>query len=578
MRAKHNRLFLLAVISLCFGHRSYSADPRDFFRDAVNELLKEESSKDPNEGSFGKGPIPLAEPKSGIPPECHPHKLEEDGLEKYENPAQYSRFISNYFNKCSQYLTEGNSRGLVALFKFATTEYDLSKNPQMTKQQLTLSDGSKVEAYIGTKDTTTARPWVILKCGVFCDVTSSASTLNFVINFFDQSPFNVIFLSNHTGNLHIKLNSALTLGGFYEVYDYYDVAHWLKYQSSYSQTVDSIHAIGVSLGGSGAMAVSHLSNLYRSREGKPIFSSTTAICPVVNLGPTLNDMYADTFKGKLFTRLTWKYLKDAAPYLKDAQDYLGAKNPPPADKFPSMLSDIVLRYGSRWDHSFPPGRDARTPDSVKTFWEINHFSSEKSPTEIPTLAWASHDDHIVNFDLNTKTLLEGQVLSPNQGAVGLDYGDHCGFDTTYGFGATTAVLKTFILNNSPNFKNRRHYDMQPFPLPPPTLTGAELHLRQWWVATENTDSVTLFFETFNPTLGLSCRMANAYKSPSNCKRVLSQQIPIKALERFGLRVPANSTEAQILSRQLNGNARLAYGTKPIDGTILPPTTITWLDY
>ncbi len=574
-------LFLLAALTLNTSITKANG-ASDFFRELVDELAKEDAKqKDPNHRPIStlQGPIPLGDQKGAIPPECHPQEFQRKALADYENPNQYSLLIRSYFNKCSKYLTEGNSKGIPALLKFAMTEYDLSKNPLINKQELILSDGTKVEAYIGVKDLATPRPWVIVKCGVFCDISSSASTLNYVINFFDQSPFNVIFLSNHTGNTHIKLNSALTIGGFYEVHDFYDVGHWLKYQSPYQITVDSIHAAGVSLGGSAAMAVSHLSSLYRSSDGRPIFNSTIAICPVVNLGPTLKDMYADTIKGKLFTRLTWKYLQDAAPYLNDAKDYLAQKNPPSSEKFPLMLSDIVLRYGLRWEHSNPPGRNSATsPGTITELMSLNHFSENSRQLLVPTLAWASHDDHVVNFELNTKTLIDSSDQVPEQGAVGVDFGDHCGFDTTYGFSATTAVLQSFILNNSPNFKAQRQTRSIMFPVKPPAFTRAEIQLRQWWIAEEKKDSVTLYYETFNPTLGLSCRFASPFTSSSLCRRTVSQSIPISSLSEIGIKVPSNATEAQILSRQLNNLVRLTRGGKPIDGTISLPSTITWHDY
>lgn len=581
MRLNIWNLLLSAALTLNTSSAK-AGNGSDFFRELVDELAKNDAMKK-NADRISiptiHGPIPLGDPKGAVPPDCHPQEFQRRALLNFENAHQYSQFVQAYFNRCGNFLTEGNSRGIHALLKFAMTEYDLSQNPQIKKEDLSLSDGSKVEAYIGIKDLKTVRPWVIVKCGVFCDITSSASSLNFVINLFDQSPFNAIFLSNHTGNTNIKLNGALTLGGFYEVYDLYDIAHWLKYQSPYRDTVDSVHATGVSLGGSAAMAVSHLSSLYRSREGRPIFSSTTAVCPVVNLGPTLKDMYSNTTKGKLFTRLTWKYLKDASPYLLDAQDYLSAKNPPTAEKFPLMLSDIVLRYGTRWERTSPPGRSsATTPGTINELMQLNHFSLKTPRLEVPTLAWGSHDDHVVSFDLNTKTLLESSEQGPDQGAVGVNFGDHCGFDTTYGFSATTAVLQSFILNNSPNFKSRRHQRSIAYPVKPPRFMHGEIHLRQWWIAEEKKDTVTVYFETFNPILGLACRLVNPFDSTSSCRRTYSQKIAIRDLQELGAKVPSNATEAQILSRQLNHLIRLTQGGQAIDGTIFRPSAITWYDY
>ncbi len=59
---------------------------------------------------------------------------------------------------------------------------------------------------------------MISKCGVFCDVTESPGSLSIAMNLFDQSPFNIILVSNHTGAKHIQNNASLFMGGYYEAY------------------------------------------------------------------------------------------------------------------------------------------------------------------------------------------------------------------------------------------------------------------------------------------------------------------------------------------------------------------------
>ncbi len=153
--------------------------------------------------------------------------------------------------------------------------------------------------------------------------------------------------------------------------------------------------------------------------------------------------------------MTWKYFKDAAPYLNEAQDYLDSYFPPKAELFPQMLTDIVLRYGEIWERTSPPGRTAPIPTGTSDFLDKNQFSqSGEIPLEIPTFAWASADDNVVNFDLNTKTLIDASNSPSTLGALGLAYGDHCGFATAYGYATTTAVLQSFVINNSPHFKSR----------------------------------------------------------------------------------------------------------------------------
>lgn len=582
-----NKSLIIMLISFIvfYGPMSSAAENGswDFLRAFSEELVKSNDDLKASKSSLIKSSldnIPLAEPKGSIPPHCNPHQFTSQALAQYQNANQFGHFTKSYFDECSKYLTSGNILGILGLVKFSTIKYDVTKNPLIKPVTLTLSDGSKLESYIGVKDYTTARPWIILKCGVFCDITTSPSMYNFVINFFDQSPFNILFVSNYTGADYIKANSSLRLGGSYEVYDFYDIAQWLKYESPYKETVDSIHAVGVSLGGSAAMAVGKLSHLYRSKYTEEnLFNSSTAICPVVNLEPTLHDMYGDTRKGKIFKFLTWKYLMDAAPYLDKAHDYLDSKTPPKAELFPPMLTDIVLRYGVPWEQAEPPGRISWIPENAVNFLRKNHFVEDYGKTlTVPTLAWASKDDHVVNFDLNTKTLLNLSNPPSTLGTVDIEFGDHCAFDTSYGYGATTTVLQSFILNNSPNFKTKSKLVSIELPFSAPLLSNKEIHMKQWWTTKTHSSEITLNYETFDPTLHYSCHYIKPYKSNYICRRHYVQSFSIEALQTLGIKIPQNETESQILTRKLNGMMRVSNFSNPIDGTHLAPTHLVWRDF
>jgi hypothetical protein len=243
-----------------------------------------------------------------------------------------------------------------------------------------------------------------------------------------------------------------------------------------------------------------------------------------------------------------------------------------------MLGDIVLRYGIPWEKSNPPGRSAPLPTGIDDLMEKNNFAYDNHRPDVPTLAWASFDDHIVNYSLNTKTLVDNSNPYTEQGAVGLEYGDHCGFVSAYGFSATTAVLQSFILNNSPNFKAQRHTRTMAIPGKLPNFLPADIHLRQWWMINEEKGTVTLNYETFNGTLGLICRFADPFKSASSCRSSYRQTIPIKALAALNVTIPKNATEAQILSRFLNGLLRVTHRQTPVDGTVFLPTHLTWSAY
>lgn len=528
--------------------------------------------------------VPLGDLRSAVPTECHPLEYINGILKKNYTPEQYSTYANNYFTHCSSFLQKGNTQGLQGLLQFGKVSYNLEENPRLKKYLHTLSDGSKIETLIGLKDQLNKRPWVILKCGVFCDINKSAASLSFIINFFDQSPFNIILLSNHTGKKHIQFNASLKIGGYYESYDYFDVARWLRSESPYKDTIDSIHAVGFSLGGSASLGVSYLNSYFNSQYGSNLINSSLAICPVVNLHPTLNDLFSNTIKGNFYATLTWKKLMEVAPFLDKATDYLKRKFPPKVQLFPEMLANISLRYGKAWEAKHPPGRTAPSLETLEDFYINNDFSSYVHEPEIPTFVWASMDDSVVNYNINTKALMEAPRRTSALGILGLEKGNHCGFDTAYGYTATTAVLQSFIINNSPSFKEKakNHVVSLPF-LSQIAFSPSETHLKQWWVAKENSDQLELYFETFDPSIQpekkkIDCLSALPLFSDPQCRRVHKQIIPMALVSELSIQVPQNQTQAEILSRELNGLLRLTHDAQPIDETKLPPSHVTWISY
>jgi hypothetical protein len=244
-----------------------------------------------------------------------------------------------------------------------------------------------------------------------------------------------------------------------------------------------------------------------------------------------------------------------------------------------MLIDIVLRYGGDWERANPPGRVAPIPENAEDFLGKNFFSdSNNEKLNLPTLAWASSDDNVVNFELNTKTLINLSNPPANLGAFGVDFGDHCGFDTAYGYTPTTSVLQSFVINNSPKFKSKAKFITTELTNTIPMPDKNEVHLRQWWLAKEDSPYLTLSFETFDPNQRYSCRFKKPYKSGRECHKLYTQSVPIELFRSLGLTVSKNSTESQILMRTLNGMIRVTNSSLPIDGTNFLPTHLMWRDF
>jgi hypothetical protein len=524
---------------------------------------------------------PLGEIKGPLPPECHPRVLESHLIKRDLSAKEFSLRAQEDFSRCEKYWNAPEKQGKLAMLEFMLTEYDVVKNRSIQNIILTMRDGSKVKAYIAIQDKFTRRPWIIAKCGVFCTASDSTSVRNYLIHLFDQSPFNVIFLSNRTGVDYIVNNEKLTLGGYLEAHDYYEVGRWLKEESIYKETVDSLHAFGMSLAGSAAVFVDPLAEAYGYDENNRLFQSVMSFCPVINLKPTIIDMYTNKSKRKLFSKLTWDELQQVKSSLSEVAELLNRKNSPDFSEFPGLMGTIVSHYASIWGKGSNTYRNTREIQNIEDLWELNQFSNLRKEIKTPLLVWASKDDSIVSNEINTSNLMESWVYknSENLGVLNVNYGNHCAFATSYGFPVSSAIMRSFVLSHSKNFLEARSlhkisYDFDFINF------GSDKHLRQWWQAYPNMDYVTISFETHNDFMRPWClKSVDIYdKNDLACRNQIQIKLPLKVLSEFNIQMPANSTEAEILSRKLNGLLRITENGNALEGSSSHPNQIEWFDY
>ena len=147
--------------------------------------------------------------KSATKKECQPFMFENE-LINSESPQIFSKKVKQLFAKCESTWRNLNTPGLLGLLEFSNAEYDFSKNEKINAIEFQFANGFHLKGYIAVQDEQVKRPWVIIKCGVFCAATESGSMRNFMMNLFDESPFNIIILGNRTGDDFIKENGIKT--------------------------------------------------------------------------------------------------------------------------------------------------------------------------------------------------------------------------------------------------------------------------------------------------------------------------------------------------------------------------------
>jgi hypothetical protein len=527
---------------------------------------------------------PLGEIRSPLPLECHPETIENQILKTTENAKQFERTTIEFFGRCEKYWTNSEKKGRLSLLEFIKVEYDLSQNSNILQTSLSFRDGTIIDAYVAIKDSRVRRPWVIAKCGVFCNVTESKSVLNYMIHLFDQSPFNVIFLGNRTGVDYIMANQSLTIGGYSETHDYYEAGYWLKNLSPYRDTVGSLHALGMSLAGSAALYIEPLADSYGYDENHRLFQSVMSFCPVVNLQPTIIDMFTNKKKRQIFSKLTWDELQQVRPALHEVDAQLDRKGKPEFEEFPDLMGNIVSYYAAKWGRSGLTFRNIREIASIGEVWDYNQFSALTKPIKTPLWVWASKDDSIVSYDLNAGSLAQSWVYqnSEDLAVVSLNAGNHCAYSTSYGFSLTSSLIRSFVMANSRDFLNQRLYKVKPLVLNGNLIFSkwrSERHLRQWWEASASQSFLTLNIETYNLLERSWCKGESMYDPKTkDCRHLTKVKVPLQIFSDLGFIMPSNNTEAEVLSRKLNSQIRLLSDGKNLEGTTLIPNQIGWFDY
>lgn len=550
----------------------------------ISQLAQKTSSEDPVTlkkfsilTSLTNNHIPNGAYPGPISQKCWFSEFEKRALRSGLTGHEYSLYVNDYFNICGKELSKFSSFSILGLYEFSKTRYDFLDNSQIKKIQISFDNGKTLTGFIGLKDLKNPRPWLVVKCGVFCSASPSSSNINFMIHLFDETPFNIVFLANRTGYEYISMNKRLTVGGLLESQDLYSVAEWLKKNSPYKQLVSSMHAVGISLGGASVLFADQVvPNL--SEDHKQVkFNSMMAICPVVNLAPTIYNVYSG-IKGVFFASKTWELLRALRAFLPEIKDFLDRNEEPSQEEFPSIMLASTSRYGSTEKSSFGKLPELKSEKDVAKF---NQYSEFAENVNTPLFVWASEDDDIVDNDINTRRLLKS-ILSKKSnhlGVVNVPYGNHCAFATAYGFPTASSILRTFVLNNSPEFTALRkdeEFLLEDIKL---NLKTGEKIVNYFWSSKLNEKFLSLYIEVANPIDMEICQALAPIETHKVCRKRTEIRLPLALLDKLGRSMPTTQAEAQGLTRWLNSQVKLVNNRDElVIGGALLPSSIKWSSY
>ncbi len=544
-----------------------SLNAKAFDLDLLKEIAVEIKNESLSTQGFLTKEVPDGLSAKAIHPQCDPRRFEEGLLSKKMTTSQFAKLARDYFVRCQGELTENNSKGLLSLLAFTQKKYYFLSHPQIRKDSITLKDGTKVPAIFAIKADSRPRPLVVVRCGVFCSAGQTSSLMNYMMHLFDQSPFNVVFLSSQTGMDYIYANSRVSMGGWSEGYENLEVGSWLRNKWQFRDRISSIHMMGISLGGNAAVIGAGYNDEYVGLDGRRIFNSVTAICPVISLQPTLKKLYGSQVVGRVFARTSKNHFREARHYVKDVPDLLVEENLPDRLGMPNFIGEIVSTSLQR----------RGVASTTSSFFKSNNFWNLKNRVKTPLLVWASKDDSVVNNSINAEVFEYDDYYekSDTSGVLNLRYGNHCAFNASYGDQAAATILRTFVLKNSPEFiEDYKTSGSLKWSWGAPSLGFGQAHVIQKWEFFPKQSSAKVTFEIFN-SLSPDCRESTPWQAKGYCIWEKSVWVPIEKLSSMGARVPRTEVEAQAITREFNTKAEFKSQGKPIAGTRSSDLTVSW---
>ncbi|AFY00541.1 hypothetical protein [Bdellovibrio bacteriovorus] len=532
------------------------------------ELAKEAGADVPQtKGIFEEVPDGLSTKE--ITPACDPRRFEDSIIGKKLSTAQYYNVARAYFAKCSGELTQKSWTGLLGLLKFSKFQYPFFSHPQVKEFMVKLPDGTRVPGVLALKQDARPRPLVIVKCGVFCSASQSASMKSYLMHLFDQSPFNVLLLANQTGMDYIYYNKRVTLGGWSEGYEAIEVGKWMMEKWEHKDRISSLHLMGISLGGNAAVMGAAFNDKYLLPNGRKVYNSVTAICPVISLRPTLDHLYGTQVVGRAFAKMTKEHFKEARNYVADVPDLITDNH------IPSNRKDMADYIGSLASTSLQRRGIAST---TPAFFKSNNFWNLKEEVKTPLMVWASKDDSVVNNRINAEVMEHDDLYekSANVGVLNLKYGNHCGFSSSYGAQASAAVLRTFVLTHSPEFVDTYNTKQEmPWTFGFKKLGSQFEHIGQSWHFYSNSNQAKVVFRLFNWNGGSECADKGPWSGSGTCTSTREFWVPISSLSKLGARVPRTDAEAQALTREFNTKVEFRIKGHPLNGTYSSDFYMTW---
>ncbi|PIS10435.1 MAG: hypothetical protein COT73_09350 [Bdellovibrio sp. CG10_big_fil_rev_8_21_14_0_10_47_8] len=328
---------------------------------------------------------------------------------------------------------------------------DIPHYPWARHVMIQLPNKIRLKGWLAMKPDSKKRPLIIFRTGIFSNTQEFYPERFLFLMAFEQSPFNVLVLESLSGSEFVKHNASFSLGGFDEGLQNYLIAEQLqKKEEPIAKFIDSVHLMGMSLGGAGVMYATLLNHLNTAPGSVPVIRGSLAFCPLLNLRDTLDYHQGQGISMAMMNfwaakRLTALHLEHPEfrkeEFIQDILSWLEVHYQEPLTGWPAGL-----RLGSR-NLSSKGDREA-------LFWRANSFMSDYSQVKTPLVIVATKKDPIVPWYVNSGRIQDGRLdlQDSNVRLFNLEQGYHCSLGVSYDWSTMASLIQSYFLENSPGFR------------------------------------------------------------------------------------------------------------------------------
>lgn len=348
-------------------------------------------------------------------------------LSNATSPKEKTQIYKQYHNNCEDQYVTGSLLAQWQAFRLFSMSYNIDEHPFLNRVVLHLPDGKKLKGMLAIKDGK-KRPLVILRMGITGNVEEAFAERFFYYQLFERSLFNFLMVENMTSSDFIHNNKTLEFAGIAESYQNFWIARTLRDpKQPISKLIESLHLVGLSLGGQGVLTAAWLAPFQKNPE---IFQSFLALCPLVNLRPTFNFLFKEGIAGlplELWAHSRFTEVKDFRPEL--FQEFFGLPH-----RVLKTVSENYKKPDAKIFGVVEPEFIAKEND----FFNLHQLSTWDPAIRRPVWVWVTEKDAIVPYEINTYTLKD---VYP----VVINVGNHCSFPAAWDGRMTQAMFRGHIL-------------------------------------------------------------------------------------------------------------------------------------